>query len=98
MKATNYLFNPDNNLLIITDENNKPVSACSGRRAIKRYRELRMQKKSITDIKAEMELCKSVLLNSPEDLPVDIRADYQRRYRQLKKAVETAQTELLTKN
>jgi hypothetical protein len=95
MKQSNYLYKKDDNLLILTDENYKPYAAFKGRIAKRKYQEIKA-KVSITDIRAELELCKSVLLNSP-DLPADIRADYQRRYRRLKKAVATAQNELLTK-
>jgi hypothetical protein len=93
----NYYFNQEKSLLVLTDENYKPVKAFAGNIARKKFKEITV-KPSFQDLQKELELCKSVLLNSPEDLPADIRADYQRRYRQLKKAVETAQTELLTKN
>jgi len=57
--------------------------------------EIRWHKMSITDIQTEIDLCKSVLLNQPEDMPAEIIADYQKRYRRLKTLLEVKQNQLI---
>jgi len=97
MEAKNFYYNKETSFLAILDENFNPVIGYSGNIAKRKYAELSSKKPSITDLKAELELCKSVLLKSPE-LEPEIRMTYQRKYRKLKKAIEKAENELLTKN
>ncbi len=94
MKTPNYYYNKESRLLVMLNDELKPVAGFSGNIARRKYAELKRQR-SYTDIRTELELCKSVLLSN-SNLPDDIRADYQRKYRQLKKAMEQTQNQLLT--
>jgi hypothetical protein len=95
MKQPNYYYDKDKSLLILTDDNFKPYAAFSGNIGRQKYQEVKAQKLSITDIKAELEICRSVLLQGPEDMAADIRADYQRRYRIVKNMLRQAENQLI---
>jgi len=100
MTQPNYYFNAEKRLLVLLDENYKPVMGYSGKIALDKYREVMVKpakKPSRNDLLQEIELCKSVLLNQPDDLPADIRSDYQKRYRVAKKMLEQFENKLIKK-
>ena len=90
-------YNPDKKLLVITDRQAKPVAAYGGPIAARKYAQLHRRQlpaNSRTDRQNELELCRSVLLNTT-DLPPDIRAEYQKRYRMAKKQLEQKENSLI---
>jgi len=97
---TNAYYNKEKNLLVLTDENYKPIGAFSGKIAKKKHQEFKDKwvKKPLTckDLSDEIELCKSVLLNQT-DMPAEIRADYQKRYRQAQAQLKILTNKLLQK-
>ncbi len=95
MKTPNYYYNKESRLLVMLNDELKPVAGFSGDIAERKYNAFStapMPYKPLTrfDLQNEIELCRSVLLNN-NNLPPDLRADYQKRYRQA-----TRQLELLT--
>ena len=98
MLMNNAYFNQDKSLLVVTDEQFKPVVAFSGQIARRKYEQFKKRtakrKLSRKDLQTEIELCKSVLLNTT-DLPNDLRADYQKRYRTAQKELEQLENSLI---
>ena len=93
----NVYYNPEKKLLVIKDRNDKPVKAYGGNIAVRKYQEMNKRTNTRlmtrTDLQAELELCKSVVLRSV-NLPPDIQTDYQRRYRITKKRLEQIENSL----
>ena len=98
MLMNNAYFNHDKSMLVVTDEQFKPVVAFSGQIARRKYQQFKQRTAarplSRKDLQTELDLCRSVLLNAP-DLPPDIRADYQKRYRTAKKQLEQIENSLI---
>ena len=96
-KQPNFYFNRSKLLLVILNDNLQPVGGYGGNLAHKKYLELTRKKAvkpSRKDLMDELELCRSVLLNSVE-IPPEIRSDYQKRYRTAKKQLEQLENELI---
>ena len=96
-KQPNFYFNRSKLLLVILNDNLQPVGGYGGNLALKKYRELTRKKAvkpSRKDLMDELELCRSVLLKSV-NLPPELRADYQKRYRTAKKQLEQLENELI---
>jgi len=93
MKRPNFYYNQKTMFLVILNEQLQPVIGYSGKIAQRKYNEMTQKTKSIKDIKDEMEVCRSVLLNRSDDTPAEIISDYQKRYRELKKQLELKENE-----
>ncbi len=96
-KQPNFYFNKSKLLLVLLNDNLKPIGGYGGNLALKKYHELTAKKPvkpSRIDLLNEIELCKSVLLNNIE-LPQDLRIDYQKRYRTAKKKLELIENKLV---
>ena len=88
-------YHKEKRLLVVTDTSGRVVAGFSGDIAERKYNAFStapMPYKPLSrfDLQNEIELCRSVLLNN-NNLPPDLRADYQKRYRKA-----TRQLELLT--
>jgi len=90
----NFYYNKTTATLAILDKELRPVIGYSGNIAKRKYQELKNKKTSLKDLKDEMDICKSILLNTP-DLEPEIRASYQKRYRELKKSIEIEENKLI---
>lgn len=98
MLMNNLYYNKVKRLLVVTDNRFKPVKAYGGAIAGRKYKELKKQmnqpRLSHKDLQTEIELCKSVLLKS-QNLPAELRAEYQKRYRTAKKLLEQIENSLI---